>query len=39
VIFSFTNRQSDVTEKFFVRVDVAKSFHSWSKKVSSYYDG
>jgi hypothetical protein len=26
VIFSYTNRQTDVTEKFFVRVDVTEEF-------------
>jgi len=31
VIFSYTNRNTDVTEKFFVRVDVTRNSHSWSR--------
>lgn len=30
VIFSYTDRKTDLTEKFCVRVDVPRSFHSWS---------
>src|SRR4029453_7427708 len=29
VIFSFTNRNTDVTDKFFVRVDATEEFLSW----------
>jgi len=38
VIFSFTNRQTDVTEKFFVRVDVTEMFPFLVTKLSPYYD-
>ena len=38
VIFSFTNRQTDVTEKFFVRVDVTEDFPFLVTKMSPYYD-
>jgi hypothetical protein len=38
VIFSFTNRQTDVTEKFFVRVDVTEEFPFLVTKLSPYYD-
>jgi hypothetical protein len=38
VIFSFTNRQTDVTEKFFVRVDVNEEFPFLVTKMSPYYD-
>lgn len=38
VIFSFTNRQTDVTEKFFVRVDVTDGFPFLVTKMSPYYD-
>ena len=38
VIFSFTNRQTDVTEKFFVRVDVTEEFPFLVTKMSPYYD-
>jgi hypothetical protein len=37
-IFSFTNRQTDVTEKFFVRVDVTEEFPFLVTKMSPYYD-
>jgi hypothetical protein len=37
VIFSYTNRNTDVTEKFFVRVDVGK-FPFLVTKLSRYYD-
>jgi hypothetical protein len=38
VIFSYTNRNTDVTEKFFVRVDVTEEFPFLVTKISSYYD-
>jgi len=38
VIFSFTNRSTDVTEKFFCRVDITDEFPFLITKLSSYYD-
>ena len=38
VIFSFTNRQNDVSEKSFVRVDVTDEFPFLMTKMSQYYD-
>ena len=38
VIFSYTNRATDVTEKFFVRVDVTEEFPFLVTKISPYYD-
>jgi hypothetical protein len=38
VIFSYSNRGTDVTEKFFVRVDVTEEFPFLHTKLSSYYD-
>ena len=38
VIFSYTNRETDVTEKFFVRVDVTEEFPFLHTKLSPYYD-
>jgi PatG C-terminal len=38
VIFSYTNRNSDVLEKFFVRVDVTEEFPFLVTKLSPYYD-
>jgi hypothetical protein len=38
VIFSFTNRNTDVTEKFFCRVDVTEEFPFLVTKLSPYYD-
>lgn len=38
VIFSFTNRQNDVLEKSFVRVDVTDEFPFLMTKLSPYYD-
>ena len=38
VIFSFTNRQTDVIEKFFTRVDVTEKFPFLVTKMSPYYD-
>ena len=38
VIFSFTNRQTDVVEKLFVRVDVTEEFPYLVTKLSPFYD-
>jgi hypothetical protein len=38
IIFSFTNRGTDITEKFFVRVDVTEEFPFMVTKLSPYYD-
>ena len=38
VIFSYTNRNTDVIEKFFVRVDVTEEFPFLVTKLSPYYD-
>lgn len=38
VIFAYTNRNSDFTEKFFVRVDVTEEFPFLVTKMSPYYD-
>jgi hypothetical protein len=38
VIFSYTNRNTDFTEKFFVRVDVTEEFPYLVMKLSPYYD-
>jgi len=38
VIFSYTNRNTDVTEKFFVRVDVTEEFPFLVTRLSPYYD-
>jgi hypothetical protein len=38
VIFSYTHRNTDVTEKFFVRVDVTEQFPFLITKMSPYYD-
>jgi len=38
VIFSYTNRNTDFTEKFFVRVDVSEEFPFLVTKMSPYYD-
>jgi hypothetical protein len=38
VIFSFTHRETDVTEKHFVRVDVTEKFPFLITKLSPYYD-
>jgi hypothetical protein len=38
VIFSYTNRNTDFTEKFCVRVDVTEEFPFLVTKMSSYYD-
>ena len=38
VIFAYTHRQTDVTEKFFVRIDVTEEFPFLVTKLSPYYD-
>ena len=38
VIFAYTNRTSDFTEKFFVRVDVTEEFPFLVTRMSPYYD-
>jgi hypothetical protein len=38
VVFVFTNRSTDVTEKFFVRVDVTEEFPFLVTKLTPYYD-
>jgi len=38
VIFSFTNRATDVIEKFFTRVDVTEEFPFLVTKISPYFD-
>jgi hypothetical protein len=38
VILSYTDRNTDVTEKFFVRVDVTEEFPFLVTKMSPYYD-
>jgi hypothetical protein len=38
VIFAYTNRNSDFTEKFFVRVDVTEEFPFLVAKLSPYFD-
>lgn len=38
VVFAYTNRNNDFTEKFFVRVDVTQEFPFLVTKMSPYYD-
>jgi hypothetical protein len=38
VIFSYTNRQTDVTEQYFVRVDVTEEFPFLVTKLSPFYE-
>lgn len=38
VIFSFTNRNTDVVEKYFTRVDVTEEFPFLVTRMSPYYD-
>ncbi len=38
VIFSYTNRNTDFTEKFFVRCDITEEFPFLVTKLSPYYD-
>ena len=37
-VFSYTHRNTDFTEKFFVRVDVTEEFPFLVTKLSRYYD-
>jgi hypothetical protein len=38
VIFSYTNRQTDVTDKYLIRVDVTEEFPFLVTKLSPYYE-
>jgi hypothetical protein len=38
VVFSYTNRNTDFTEKFSVRVDMTEEFPFLVTKLSPYYD-
>jgi cyclic patellamide precursor peptide PatG len=38
VIFSFTNRQTDVTDKYIVRVDVTEEFPFLVTRLTEYFD-
>jgi len=38
VVFSVTNRTTDVVEKFFTRVDVTEQFPFLVTKMSPYFD-
>ena len=38
VVFTFNNRNTDFTEKFYVRVDVSEEFPFLVNKISPYYD-
>ena len=38
VIFAYTNRNTDFTEKFFVRCDMTEKFPFLVTKMSPYYD-
>jgi hypothetical protein len=38
VIFSYTHRQTDVSEKYFVRVDVTEEFPFLVTRLATYYD-
>jgi hypothetical protein len=38
VIFSYTNRNTDVVEKYYVRVDVTEKYPYLDKKLSPFYD-
>lgn len=38
VVFSFTDRRTDVTDKHFVRVDVTEQFPFLVTKLSPYFD-
>jgi len=38
VIFTYTNRRTDVTEKYFVRVDVAEEFPFLVSRLTPYYE-
>jgi hypothetical protein len=38
LVFSFTNRQTDVVEKFFTRCDITEQYPFLVTKMSPYYD-
>ena len=38
IVFAYTNRNTDFTEKFFVRCDVTEEFPFLVTKLSPYYD-
>ena len=38
VIFSYTHRNTDFTEKYFVRVDVTEEFPFLVTRISPYYE-
>ena len=38
VVFSFTHRETDVTEKYFVRVDVTEEFPFLVSKLAPYFE-
>ena len=38
VIFAYSDRNTNVTEKYFVRVEVTEEFPFLVTKLSSYYD-
>jgi hypothetical protein len=38
VVFSYTNRNTDYTEKFFTRVDITEEFPFLVTRMSPYYD-
>jgi hypothetical protein len=38
VVFAYTHRNTDFTEKFYVRVDVTEEFPFLVTKMSPYYD-
>jgi len=38
VIFSYTDRNTDVTEKYFVRVDITEEFPFLVAKLSPFYE-
>lgn len=38
VVFSFTNRNTDVTEKYFCRVDITEEFPFLVSKMQTYFD-
>jgi len=38
VVFTYTNRETDVLEMFFVRVDVTEEFPFLVTKMSQYYE-
>jgi hypothetical protein len=38
VVFSYTDRRTDVTDKYFVRVDVTEEFPFLVTKLSPFYE-